>query len=69
MELDGYCPSLQLAFEYQGEQHYVANNFFNQRGGGFAEQLERDRLKVEQSEACLLDVCHSHEWLYTERLL
>ena len=31
MELDGYCPSLQLAFEYRGEQHYMASSFFNQR--------------------------------------
>ena len=53
MELDGYCPSLQLAFEYQGEQHYVANNYFNQLGGSFIELVERDRLKAEQSKTWL----------------
>ena len=51
MELDGYCPDLQLAFEYQGEQHYVANSYFNRLKGGFEELLQRDRLKVQQCEA------------------
>ena len=53
MELDGYCPDLQLAFEYQGEQHYMAINFLKQRRGGFAGQLLRDRPKEEQCEALL----------------
>ena len=51
MELDGYCPDLQLAFDYQGEQHYVASSYFNWLKGGFAEQLERDRLKAQQCKA------------------
>lgn len=29
MELDGYCKDLNLAFEYQGEQHYKYNPFFH----------------------------------------
>ena len=51
MELDGYCPDLQMAFEYQGEQHYVANSYFNRLTGGFAEQVDRDRLKAQQCDA------------------
>lgn len=47
LELDGYCSTLKLAFEYQGEQHYDPNNFFNrQAGDAFASVVRRDRLKV-----------------------
>jgi hypothetical protein len=28
MELDGYCKSLNIAFEHQGEQHYTTDNRF-----------------------------------------
>src|SRR3989344_320104 len=29
LELDGYCKKLNLAFEYQGEQHHKPNHYFN----------------------------------------
>ncbi|MBU4348312.1 zinc-ribbon domain-containing protein, partial [Patescibacteria group bacterium] len=31
MELDGYCKSLNLAFEYQGIQHFKENPFFHKK--------------------------------------
>lgn len=31
MELDGYCKELNVAFEYQGEQHFRQHRFFHSR--------------------------------------
>lgn len=31
MELDGYCRSLNIAFEHQGEQHYEDNHIFHSK--------------------------------------
>ena len=46
LELDGYNPSLKLAFEYNGEQHYNYKPFFHREGvHNLWEQQERDMLK------------------------
>ena len=48
LELDGYCSTLLLAFEYQGIQHYRSDHYFhNGKERGFESQQARDRLKVE----------------------
>ena len=47
MELDGYNEELKLAFEYNGEQHYVSNHFYNKTYKAFADQVYRDNLKVD----------------------
>ena len=48
LQLDGYCPDLLLAFEYQGEQHYDPDHYFHFRDpSNFHAQQERDARKVE----------------------
>ena len=48
LQLDGYCPDLLLAFEYQGEQHYDPENYFHFGDtASFHAQQRRDVRKVE----------------------
>ncbi|CAE7936992.1 unnamed protein product [Symbiodinium necroappetens] len=48
LQLDGYCLDLQLAFEYQGEQHYDPENYFHFGDpSNFHAQQDRDARKVE----------------------
>jgi len=44
-ELDGYSSLHELAFEYQGEQHYQYMPFFHSSNEKFNQQQERDRQK------------------------
>lgn len=45
LELDGYCEKLKIAFEYNGEQHYVFPNAFHKTEKEFKKQVFRDRVK------------------------
>ena len=48
LQLDGYCPELSLAFEYQGEQHYDPDNYFHFGDrSSFEAQQERDARKLK----------------------
>jgi hypothetical protein len=47
MELDGFCKSLNLAFEHQGEQHYSTNNPFITSEKTLFRRQEDDRSKRE----------------------
>lgn len=62
--IDAFVPSINVAFEYQGEQHHQAIDYF---GGvdGFIKTKERDqrkRLLCDQNGVILI------EWHYYERL-
>ena len=48
LQLDGFCPGLSLAFEYQGEQHYDPENYFHFGDhASFHAQRERDARKAK----------------------
>ena len=44
-ELDGYCKKHEIAFEYNGIQHYRYTPFFHKSYKAFQLQQERDRIK------------------------
>jgi len=57
LELDGFCEDLNLAFEYQGIQHYEYIPFFHTNGpSDFERQQERDKLKLELCKNYGVDV-------------
>lgn len=45
LELDGFNDKLKIAFEYQGEQHYVYPNMFHKNKKQFESQRKRDQIK------------------------
>lgn len=48
LKIDYYIPDIQIALEYNGEQHYNKNNSFNTRSkNNFSENQYRDNLKKE----------------------
>lgn len=51
LELDGYNKELNLAFEYNGVQHYKFSPRFHRSQKDFTEQLQRDRDKRKMCAA------------------
>ena len=51
LELDGYNKHLNIAFEYNGAQHYKFPNRYHRTHRDFIQQLRRDRYKVETCRA------------------
>jgi len=47
LELDGYCKELNLAFEYNGKQHYKFVNIFHTSNRDLKAQQTRDKIKEE----------------------
>jgi len=50
MELDGYCESLKIAFEHQGEQHYSFVKYFMKSKKDLDKRKKYDRLKLDLCE-------------------
>jgi len=47
LELDGYCKKLNLAFEYNGLQHYEYIALFHKKKQDFLNQQKRDKIKSD----------------------
>jgi hypothetical protein len=47
MELDGYCVTLGIAFEHQGEQHFSTKTHFARTGAALSRRKEDDNLKSQ----------------------
>jgi hypothetical protein len=57
LELDGYCPELCLAFEYNGIQHYEVVDFFPDSQEQLEKRQEHDRRKLELCSQQGINVC------------
>ena len=63
MHLDGYCRDLNLAFEYNGRQHYERVAYW-QSDSDFQNQIKRDTLKdrlCEENSVHLIRISHSEK--------
>ncbi len=47
LELDGYNKELQIAFEYNGIQHYIYPNWIHKNKKDFMGQIRRDQYKIK----------------------
>ena len=63
MELDGFCKKLNIAFEYQGKQHYNKHKFFHLKRN-FEHQKDDDILKrklCEENGVILIEIPYTIE--------
>ena len=46
LELDGYCKELNLAFEYNGQQHYDFISYFYKTTDELEKRIDSDQIKL-----------------------
>jgi len=71
LELDGYCKKLNLAFEYNGIQHYAFTPWFHENKQQFTSQQNRDRLKrklCKQNNIKLIEIPYKYNYRNTKHL-
>jgi len=56
LELDGYNRRLNLAFEYNGKQHYEYEKYFHKSYSDFEEQQQRDNYKMKRCQELGIEV-------------
>ena len=72
LELDGYCDKFNIAFEYQGIQHYEFNSFFHKSIQDFEKQKERDERKRKlciQNNINLIEISCKYNYKNEEELI
>jgi hypothetical protein len=71
LELDGYNDKLNLAFEYNGIQHYKFIPYFHKTEKDFKNQQDRDNLKrniLKEKGIKLLDIPHIYNYKNENKL-
>ena len=67
LELDGYCPEINIAFEFNGRQHVEYVEHFHISLEGFEQQKERDKRKQQICKDMVIFLCIiSHTYTYRE---
>lgn len=69
LELDGYCPELNLAFEYDGGQHAKYIPHFHKHGPTeFMYQVTKDDYKTKKCAAEGIDLIRIPHYIHKEKL-
>ncbi len=69
LELDGYCVSLKLAFEYDGTQHSEYNSHFHKGGPQeFIYQVTKDDYKTKKCKFEGIDLVRIPHFVHPEEL-
>lgn len=67
LELDGFCPVLNTAFEYNGKQHYEFMSYFHKSRIDFEKQIQRDDKKTAACQKSGINKFDIPYWEATNR--